>query len=140
MSAPPVPVVVADVPSRLLLASDEHFSEIIRELRLMSVNRLQGEPSEGLRATIDEALALFTEFRQDSRRQAALAVSSGREDVTVRLWFDPDAATRLVRYLELLDEIESWCDREQLLTLAPSAEVSRFRGWFANQILSQLLA
>ena len=139
MSAAPVPVVVADVPSRLLLASDEHFSEIVRELRLISVGGGGDGSSTALRATIDEALTLFAEFRQGSRRQAALAVASGREEVTVRLWLDSDAAARLVRYLELLEEIESWCDQEQLLTLAPSPDVSRFRGWFANQILSQLL-
>lgn len=139
MNAPPVPVVVADVPSRLLLASDDHFSEIVRELRLISAGSGRGARSV-IEGTVDEALSLFAEFREGSRRQAELAVASGREEVTVRLWLDDHAAGRLVRFLELLDEIDGWCEREHLLTLSAPAEVSRFRAWFAQQILNQLLA
>lgn len=58
----------------------------------------------------------------------------------MRLWLDEDAANRLVRYLQLLDEIDSWCRSEEVLTLAAQPEVVRFRAWFANQVLSQLLA
>lgn len=67
-------------------------------------------------------------------------MAAGRDQVTVRLWVDRSGAARLVHHLELLDEVESWCRGQRLLTLAAPPEVRAFRVWFATQVLTQVLA
>lgn len=136
-------VVVRDVPTRALLAADDHLSGLMREFRLIMLGEETGQTEDvptRLHALIDEILARHRSARDERRRQAELAVMSGRERVDLELWMARSAAADLVRLVELLDEADAFCREGDLLSLSSTAEQREFRHWYTNEVVRQLLA
>lgn len=136
-------VVVRDVPTRVLLAADDHLAGLMREFRLIALGEETGQTEDvpgRLHALIDEILTKHRSASDERRRQAELAVMSGRERVDLELWMGPSAAADLVRLVELLDEADSFCREGDLLSLSSSDELRHFRRWYTTEVVRQLLS
>lgn len=135
-------VTVRDVPTRVLLATDDHLSGLMREFRLIAMGEASGQTEavpRRLHSLIDEILTRHRQARDDRRRQAQLAVMSGQERVNLELWMPRSAAEDLVRLVELLDEADAFCREGDLLSLSSPAEVRDFRHWYTTEVVRQLL-
>ena len=140
--APPTalsPVRLLDVPVALSVASGNNVDDLVREFQLLA---LDGEDVRGvassLIADVERDLARSAAGRNASRVAAAAAMAEGRDRYDLDLRVGAGAADQLDRLNALLDEVADRCREGVLLSLPPSAEVTAFRRWCAEELRAQL--
>jgi anti-sigma regulatory factor (Ser/Thr protein kinase) len=132
--AVPVTLLGLDIPVyRTLL---RQYSELRRELRLLSLGHQNDYPLAGNLTT------MFGDFEKQFPReffsQIYRAMLEGREtaDVTVRV--TPEAARIFVTMGEMFDVADAFCRAERLLSLARTPEQRTFNNWLLGELVRQL--
>ncbi|GAB3242427.1 hypothetical protein GCM10027448_00720 [Nocardioides dilutus] len=131
-----VRVEILGVPLRLYIGFQQHFRELRREVRLLSLAHEQDYP---LAKSLSD---LFTTLDRHLREgigveqiEAAVAAKQTDTDLVVHM---PRATARtLSRFVELLDLADDFCRQQRLLALARSAEQRRFQAWFLLEFVRQ---
>jgi serine phosphatase RsbU (regulator of sigma subunit) len=124
---------LVDVPVGVAVASDDHLSDLVRELTLDRRAPL-AERLVGALVDVGGCFPYDVEWRE--RLRAARVFGNSRLDV--KLVVDVDRLSRLRRVADLLDEAEDAMRAGVLLTLPPPAAVRRFRRWTLEEIAAQL--
>ncbi len=133
-----VEVVLVAYPLLLAERAAAQYAEALREMALLVANGTAPVGSFPRRVTtlvgdLTELRELTTRF--DSEKAAALARGESVRDLSLA------ATPRLVemsRQLDqLLDGVDDYCRREQLLTLAPDPDLVDFRRWYVEQLVAQ---
>ncbi|HEU5449511.1 MAG TPA: PP2C family protein-serine/threonine phosphatase, partial [Acidimicrobiia bacterium] len=117
----------------LAAASDDHLSDLTRELTL--------DPSAPLADRLLDALAQaagWFPYDADARERVRTAVVFGNPRIDIALHADVNWLAALRRVADLLDEAEDAMRANRLLTLPPPAPVRRFRRWAVEEIAAQL--
>ena len=129
-----VTAVVRDVPVGAFLDFGRHFSELRREVRLLSLahesdyplakdlSDLFGDLERHLRAGTDETPVL-------------LAQEDGKETVDLEV-LESRVAT-IERFISLLDLADEFCRQQRLLSLARSPEQHAFQEWYLGELVRQ---
>jgi serine phosphatase RsbU (regulator of sigma subunit) len=136
-------VSLGEVPTSLLLAAKAHVDNLVRELTLAARGAESGMSSEvppPLAALIEAVVNRFAEARQEIKRQALEAASSGLAHVRLELDLPATAADAGHDYLEGLDRADSYCHAARLLTLETPAQHRVFRHWYVGELVAQLRA
>lgn len=131
-----VRVQILGVPLRLYIGFQQHFRELRREVRLLSLAHEHDYP---LAKSLSD---LFTTLDRHLREgigveqiEAAVAAKRTHTDLVVHM---PRATARtLSRFVELLDLADDFCRQQRLLALARSPEQRRFQGWFLLEFVRQ---
>ena len=131
--ATPVTVRLKDVPVGLAVASDDHLSDLTRELLLDRTAPLAGRLLDAL-ADVGGWYPYDPDWRE--RLRAARVFGNPRLDVELPVDLDRLAALRRVAHL--LDEAEDAMRAMRLLALPPPAAVRRFRRWALEEMAAQL--
>ena len=128
--------VVRDVPVAAFLEFGRHFSELRREVRLLSLahesdyplakdlSDLFGDLERHLRAGTDETPVL-------------LAQEDGLEAVDLEVVVARSAGRTLERFISLLDLADEFCRQQRLLSLARSPEQRDFQEWYLGELVRQ---
>ena len=124
---------LVDVPVGVAVASDDHLSDLVRELTLDRRAPL-AERLLGALLEVGGCFPYDVEWRE--RLRAAQVFANPRLDVELAV--DVDRLSRLRRVADLLEEAEDAMRAERLLTLPPPATVRRFRRWTLEEIAAQL--
>lgn len=138
--APPgyqVPVRILGLPVAAYLAAQEHNDALLRELRYLA----EGQETPAAAAPLVSLGAeLRTRFEEvvDLRSQVELAQREGRRTVDIEMSLPRTAWWSLTTFVQLLDEADELCEQGQLLTVASSPGLRRFRGWYLGEVLAQL--
>jgi anti-sigma regulatory factor (Ser/Thr protein kinase) len=131
-----VTAVVRDVPVGAFLDFGRHFSELRREVRLLSLahesdyplakdlSDLFGDLERHLRAGTDETPVL-------------LAQEDGKETVDLEVVVSRSAGRTIERFISLLDLADEFCRQQRLLSLARSPEQHAFQEWYLGELVRQ---
>jgi hypothetical protein len=134
---PLVRVRVVDVPVEVMHSTRWHHAELLRELALVGGADPGSVPARllALSALLRDRYAAFTEH---PNRVLEEALARGEALATVDFMVPPDIGAAALELDALLDDADSYCRTGQLLTLAASPEVLRFRRWFLREFARQV--
>jgi anti-sigma regulatory factor (Ser/Thr protein kinase) len=128
-----------DVPVALSVASGNNIDDLVREFQLLALDQ---HVARGIAASliddVERQLATSATGRNAGRAAAAAAMAEGRARYDLDLRVGLGAAGQLERLNALLDEVADRCRDGVLLSLPPSAEVTAFRRWCAEELRAQL--
>jgi hypothetical protein len=136
-----VDVRLLNFPVRLHEQASEHHEELMREFALLSLRPPEERPGHAVPRRLLELVDLLG--RQyaglgadtDAVRDAAAARGEDAVDLTYTV---PRSIGDAMRGLyDLLEEADSFCESEDLLTLASTPVERQFRRWFIDQFSSQ---
>jgi hypothetical protein len=137
------PIVLGEVPTPLLLEAKTHVDNLVREFTLTAGGAATGSTAPlppHLASMIEDVVVGFAEARQSIKRQAVDAARRGDEHVRLELSLPAEAADAGERYLEALDEADSYSRAARLLTLETPPQHRLFRRWYVGEIVRQLRA
>jgi serine phosphatase RsbU (regulator of sigma subunit) len=135
-----VEVDLGDVPTKLLLAAKVHTENLVRELTLAFVGAEVGGPAmpEELARLVTAVTTEFSELRRELKDQALAADAAGKERTHLRVRLTPQAIENGERYLEALDEADSYCHAGRLLSLETPPQHKVFRRWYVGELSRQV--
>jgi hypothetical protein len=134
--ANPVQVEVREVPLRTLHASQTQWTELRREVRLLS---LAHEDDYPLAKSLSELFAdldrVLRETVHSDKIESALA--SGAATTDLRVEVPKSSAETIEEFLDLLDLADEFCQKQRLLSLARTTEQRRFQRWLFGELVRQ---
>ena len=129
-------VVVRDVPVEAFLAFGRHFSELRREVRLLSLAHESDYPLakdlSDLFGDLDRHLRVGTD-----ETPVLLAQEDGQESVDLEIVVARSAGRTIERFISLLDLADEFCRQQRLLSLARSPEQHAFQEWYLGELVRQ---
>jgi hypothetical protein len=129
-----------NAPVQLLVRSNQHQQELLREFTLISLsdsNAKKDVPSR-LLEVVERHRREF--FALPFRRGEQVAEAIERGDPSVDIEIDMPAASRAAaqEMITTLAEADEFCRRGDLLTLATPRDLVALREWFLGEIVRQL--
>ena len=131
-----VPVEVQKVPLRTLHASQTQWNELRREVRLLSLAHEDDYPlAKSLSDLFADLEGVLRDGIHSDEIESALASGKSTTDLHVDV---PRASEGLIeQFLNLLDRADEFCQKQQLLSLARTAEQRRFQRWLFGEFVRQ---
>ncbi len=131
-----VSAVVRDVPVEDFLAFGRHFSELRREVRLLS---LAHESDYPLAKDLSDLFGdLERHLRAGTDEEAVLrAQADGAETVDLEVVVARSASRTIERFISLLDLADEFCRQQRLLSLARTPEQHDFQEWYLGELVRQ---
>jgi anti-sigma regulatory factor (Ser/Thr protein kinase) len=133
------PIALLEAPVREMIRTAAHYDALYREFRLileLDPSHRQAVPGRLLRL-IDELGTTFLGFGRSTEETWDTAVREHRDRVDLRFRIPPEAGPAVERYNQLLDEADDYCQRAELLTIAPTDEALAVRRWAFGQVARQ---
>ncbi len=135
-------VVLAGYPVRLGLQLQEHYEAVVRECQLLAAHRGHAESDVPARLR-DLAHALARRYtdelsdlaRPDPRR--LLAQTQGLEVVELSYAVTPEQMQRLQEWQQILDDVDEFSRRGDLLVQTITPVLARLRGWALREFVRQ---
>ena len=146
MSAPEPSLhhVVIELDPHVLIASEEHQADLIREFQLISLHRDSSEGPPLPRRLADLIVELLRDYQGTQEGNLAAAHEAvARGDATVRLEMDlpVEVVGAVERIRDALEEADAYCRRgDGLLTLASPPGIAETRRWFVAELSRQIEA
>lgn len=138
-----VRVSLGEVPTELLVAAKRHVDNIVREFTLATSGSHSGVSAPvplPLAELIDRVVHRFEEARLIMKRQATVAARAGAAHAVLELNLPVEVADSAEEYLHALDEVDTYCRANRLLTLETPPQHRLFRHWYIGEIVKQLRA
>lgn len=137
---PTVRVRLVDVPVALYCATDQHASDLLREVALVAAARPDlGKGhlfTELLDAAEQEVLRPAARRRLQETVEAAL--HAGLPTITVELDADIRTADRALAWESMLQRFDTMSQEERLLTLPAEPMVRAYRAWYVTEVVEQI--
>lgn len=136
-------VELGDVPTDLLLAAKSHVDNVVREFTLASAGAQAGQTAAvppHLSALLGAVIDRFAEARLSIKRQALASARHGDLNTRLSLALPASAADAAEEYVRALDEVDSYCRAQRLLTLETPPQHQVFRRWYIQELVRQLRA
>ena len=131
-----VHVEVREVPLRTLHASQTQWSELRREVRLLS---LAHEDDYPLAKSLSELFADLDRILREGIHSDSIesALASGEATTDLRVDVPKASAETIEQFLDLLDLADEFCQKQRLLSLARTPEQRRFQRWLFGEFVRQ---
>ena len=131
-----VHVEVREVPLETLHASTTQWSELRREVRLLS---LAHEDDYPLAKNLSELFADLDRIIRDGIHNDAIesAMASGEATTDLRVDVPRASAETIEQFLDMLDLADEFCRKQRLLSLARTDEQRRFQRWLFGEFVRQ---
>jgi anti-sigma regulatory factor (Ser/Thr protein kinase) len=133
------PIALLDAPIQEMIRTAAHYDALYREFRLileLDPSHRQAVPGR-LLTLIDELGTTFLGFGRSVEETWDSAIRENRKSVDLHFRVPAEAGPAIVRYNQLLDEADEYCQRAELLTIAPTSEALAVRRWAFGQVVSQ---
>jgi anti-sigma regulatory factor (Ser/Thr protein kinase) len=127
---------ILDVPLALFVGFQQHFRELRREVRLLSLAHQSDYP---LAKDLSDLFASLDRQLRDGIgvEQIEAALARGQESTDLVVHMPRATAATLSRFVELLDLADEFCRAERLLSLARSGQQREFQVWFLCEFVRQ---
>lgn len=126
------------VPPLLFVEHRRHLDDLVHELQIVQVGRMQGqEVAPALARALGEFLERYAVPRDALFKQARAAAVRGEPIVDLETTLPAEAAVTVDTMIELLEEADALARAGLVLTLPASDEISRFRRWAVSEIRRQ---
>lgn len=123
---------ILDAPVHELTAFSQHYRELSREVRLLTIAHGSEYPvAERLSEVLGSLERILRGGIDIGEAQAVVATGQDALDLSFRL--GPDDVAAMPRFLEILDFADDFCHQEKLLSLARSPEQREFQTWFFTE-------
>ncbi|MEZ5093898.1 ATP-binding protein [Nocardioides sp.] len=123
------------VPIAPLLLLRQHYQELRREVRLLS---LAHEDEYPLAKTLTDVFSAFDRaYPPAVTHQVATAVAEERTTVDLEIALDPTRVATFEQMITLLDLADEFCHGERLLALARTPDQAEFQRWFLGEFVRQ---
>jgi anti-sigma regulatory factor (Ser/Thr protein kinase) len=137
-----IKVVIKELPIAVYLEAEQHGDGLMREFAFMAqvppATASAPEQPRRLLELAEAVRAAFTNATSSMRPQVEAALRSDQSTVDLEL-IVPDQGWQLLLVLAAqLDEIDRLSEQGELVTLASSPTVRRFRHWYSQQIADQV--
>lgn len=132
------PVRLIAVPVWLALASEINLDALVREFQMIEA---AGAPDDHPADLVELARKFLDEFaspRLTGQLALRAALRGGDRLLDADLLVPPAVIADLARMGQVLDGISAYCERGELLALAPSPEVRQFRQWYVEEVTRQV--
>jgi anti-sigma regulatory factor (Ser/Thr protein kinase) len=132
-------IALLGAPVQELIRTNAHYDALYREFRLITEldpSHRQAVPGH-LLGLIDKLGASLMGFGRSVEATWDEALRENRDRVDLHFRFPPEAGPAVKWYGELLDEADDYCQRAELLTVAPSDEALAVRRWVFGQVACQ---
>lgn len=133
------PIALLNAPIQEMIRTGAHYDALYREFRLI----LELDPS-GRQAIPGRLLALidllgtsFLGYGSTAEDSWETAVAEQRVAVDVHFRLPPEFGPGVEYYDQLLDEADEYCERAELLTVAPTEEAVAVRRWAFGEVARQ---
>ncbi len=136
LSPDPERYVLRNVPVNEYVAFQNHFRELRREVRLLTLAHEADYPLARDLSVVFDTLGRPLTLGIGSA-QVAAAVAAGRTRADLEVTMGRAAARGLARFVELLDLTDAFCREERMLSLARSPGQRRFQNWFLGEFVRQ---
>lgn len=131
-----VPVEVREVPLQTLHASQTQWSELRREVRLLS---LAHEDDYPLARNLSELFGELDRILRDGIHSDDIenALASGEATTDLRVDVPKASAGTIEKFLDLLDLADEFCQKQRLLSMARTPEQRHFQRWLFGELVRQ---
>jgi hypothetical protein len=131
-----VHVLLLGLPRALYTDFRHRYSEIRRELRLLS---LASEESYPIARSLSDLFQMFDQhFRLGfGGEELAAFVMSNRDSADLEFVVDRESIASVAQMIDVLELTETFARAERLLTPAATAEQTVFRRWYLGEFISQ---
>jgi hypothetical protein len=130
--------VVIEIDPDLLVRSEEHQADLIREFRLISFGESGGLPRR-LADLVVEILRDYQGVQDDNLAKAHEALRRGDPLVRLEMDLPYEVIEAVERINAALEEADAYCRRgEGLLTMAAPDDIRDARRWFVAEIARQV--
>jgi anti-sigma regulatory factor (Ser/Thr protein kinase) len=136
-----IPIALLDAPIQAMIRTAAHYDALYREFRLileLDPSHLHAVPGR-LLSLIDELGTSFLGVGRAAEDTWYTALRENRETVDLHFRFPPEAGPAVALYNQLLNDADDYCQRAELLTIAPTDETVAVRGWAFGQVVCQCL-
>ncbi|CAN5472373.1 hypothetical protein BH09ACT12_BH09ACT12_17700 [soil metagenome] len=135
---PPDPerFILRNVPVVDYIAFQNHFRELRREVRLLTLAHESDYPLAKDLSVVFDTLGRPLTLGIGSA-QVAAAAAAGDINADLDVTMSRAAAHDLNRFVELLDLTDAFCREERMLSLARSPTQRRFQNWFLGEFVRQ---
>lgn len=138
----PVLVRITGLPLAVYLEAEQHNDEVLRELSfIVQSSRVAPSNLDVPRRLLElarEMRSVFSTATTGLRLQVEDAIRRGSTTVDLDLRVPRTGGEMLLRLASQLDEVDRFCEEGDLLALASSPTLRRFRSWYARQVADQL--
>lgn len=134
-------VVALELPLDVYLEAEQHNDAVVRELTLIVQSAQSESGLEVPRRLLDlatEVRGAFSPASDGLRAQVEEAILRGQSAVDIHMAVPRQGWEALLRLVDWLDEVDRYCEDGDLLTLASSPRLRRFRAWYGQQVAGQM--
>ena len=132
-----VKVRLVGLPIPLLLEAQQHGEELRREFSHVAAAESDSVPAR-LTALSQHLRGQFGSFTEPVQVQIDEAAARGEETIDVTFEVPRAVADAAVQMWAMLEEVDEYCRAGDLLTLAPTEQNIRLRGWYLSQFIDQI--
>lgn len=132
-----------DLPLILRERSRQHAADLLREMELISLGHATGtahhELPNRLLELAQELERVYGPYVGANTDEMEAALDRGEESLAVVVYRLPRRTVPFMEHVDdILREVDEYCRAgEELLTLAPSAEVAAYREWVSGEVQRQ---
>jgi anti-sigma regulatory factor (Ser/Thr protein kinase) len=133
------PIALLEAPVKEMIRTGAHYDALYREFRLileLDPSHRQATPGRLFRL-INQLGTSFLGYGHSAEEAWDNAVRENLPTVNVHFRLPPEAGPAVERYDQLLDEADDFCQRAELLTIAPTDEALAVRRWAFGQVVRQ---
>ncbi|HEX3794223.1 MAG TPA: ATP-binding protein, partial [Acidimicrobiales bacterium] len=133
------PIALLDAPIQEMIRTNAHYDALYREFRLISEldpSHLEAVPGR-LLSLIDHLGTSLMGFGRSVEETWDEAVRENQDKVDLRFRLPAELGPGVTWYSRLLDEADEYCQRVELLTIAPTDEAVAVRRWVFGQVAGQ---
>ena len=133
------PIALLGAPVHEMIRTGADYDVLYREFRLileLDPSHRQAVPGR-LLSLIDQLGTTFLGYGRTAVETWETAVRENHDTVDVHFRFPPTFGPAVEWYDHLLDEADDYCQRAELLTIAPTDEALAVRRWAFGQVACQ---
>ena len=132
-----VKVRLLGLPIPLLREAQQHSEELQREFSHVAASDSDSAPVR-LTALSQHLRGQYGSFTEAVQTQIDEAGARGDETIDVTFQIPRGAADAAEQLWAMLEEVDEYCREGELLTLAPTDEHIKLRGWYLSQFIDQI--
>lgn len=130
---------MVDVPARLMVASEQQLSDLVREAQLAVAGPAPALPGGRRTTALMQAISdRYAGQRGMGWSRAVQALSEGRDLITFEVPVPPEIGEDARVFLGLIEDAEELCRQGRLLVMPAPEELRFFRRWAVDEVLRQL--
>ncbi len=132
-------VVLVDLPLRLWDRARQHSDALVREFAFIVAERRDDtQLARRLLEIAETSDARYANLNPEAEDRVEAALRHGEDSITVEVWVPVDFKQHIVDAVPVLVEVDEYCRRGALLTLATPDDLRAYWSWYLGEFVRQI--